>query len=97
MIMPSDDWSRGRSAPTVVHGLVDQGESCSGQFVGSGLHVVSVHDLELDARLGRGSIRRLFRGPKQAGRSLGQRPNAEAPAAVDGLTVQVAVRSGGER
>jgi hypothetical protein len=35
--------------------------------------------------------------PKQAGRSLGQRPNAEALAAVDGLTVQAAVRSGRER
>jgi hypothetical protein len=81
MIMPSDDWSRGRSAPTVVHGLVDQGESCSGQFVGSGLHVVSVHDLELDARLGRGSIRRPFRGRSRPAAAWvsGQTPKLRLP------------------
>lgn len=57
--------------PRLYTGLVDQGESCSGQFLGSGLHVVSVHDLELDARLGGGSIRRPFRGAEAGRPQLG--------------------------
>lgn len=95
MIMPSDDWSRATVCP---HGCT----RASWTRVNPALVSSSAAVCTLSASTTSNSMLAWGAGrsaghsgaPKQAGRSLGQRPNAEAPAAVDGLTVQVAVRSG---
>jgi len=66
---------------------VEKGEPVLGQFLGCDPHAIGVRDLELDARLRHRSVRRPFRGAEAGLRSLAERPDAEALAAVDVLAV----------
>ena len=66
---------------------MEKGEPVLGQFLGCDPHAIGVRDLELDARLRHRSVRRPFRGTEAVLRSLTERPDAEALAAVDVLAV----------
>src|SRR5690349_9752873 len=73
--------------PRLEPRAVEKGEPLLGQFLGSDPHAVGVRDLELDACLRHRSVRRPFRGAEAGLRSLAERPDAEAVAAVDVLAV----------
>jgi hypothetical protein len=71
---------------------VKEREPLLAQLLRGGLHAVGVRDLELDARLRHRSILWPLRGAEARLCSLGERPNAEARAALYVLAMQVVVR-----
>src|ERR1700689_2878499 len=70
---------------------VEQREALLLQFVRCALDGLSVRDLELEARLRHGPFRGPVRRAEARLRGLSQGPDPEGLAAVDVLTVQVAV------